>query len=160
MALSTLLMGCSFGVPTLQELVGDAGVVAADDGSAVAKQPLTGNVQGKAFTGKVAISKTSFGSKSITIYEKDATCANTPALSDGRSVFFTPESWADGATFALSSSRTATFYSSGTNLGASKGRVEVVTIGNATTPGTLRIRATYSSDTKIEGEVPVYTCAD
>ena len=161
LALSTLLTGCSIGVPNLIDFdAATTGATPADDNHAVAQQPLSGTFQGTTFSGKVALSKSSFGSRQITIYEGEASCTKVPALSDGRSIFFTPESWTDGTSYALSSTKMATFYASGTNIAASKGRVEVVTIGTDKTAGSIRIRATYNSDTKVEGEVPVYTCAE
>ncbi len=156
-ALAIVLAGCSINAPTLADFQPDT--TSKDDNSAVAAQPLSGNIKGTAFTAKVALAKTSFGSREITIYDQDASCSNVPKLAEARSIFFTPESWSDGASYALSWNRSATFFvPPGTNIAASAGRVEVITIGSEKTAGSLRVRATYSDDTKVEGEVPVYTC--
>jgi hypothetical protein len=156
LALSILLTGCSINAPTLQDF---QPTTPQDDNSAVAATPLSGNIKGTAFTAKVALARNSFGSREITIYDQDASCSNVPKLADGRSIFFNPESWSNGAAYALSWSRSATlFVPPGTNIVAVAGRVEVVTIGTDKTAGAIRVRATAGDDTKVEGEVPVYTC--
>ena len=148
------LAGCSVtstGLPS-----GSSG--STDDGSAVSTQALTGTIAGKPFTAVTAI-RDSFGS--VNIYDYATTCAEQKQPASGDvGILLSPSSWTDGTAWELSFSNSVTFVQyPAENYISDSGRVEIVSAGDANTPGQLRIRAT-ADNANVEGQVPVLNCTE
>ena len=141
-----------------------AGVENTDLGTPVKLQPLTGTIDGHAFTAKTAIADPDKkGVMMVTIYTSAGTCDDWPAEHDGDlRISLDVSDWAAGAGYELSSSRPVTFveFAPGVahNFAIYDGRVEVTDPGSATASGTLSIRATSSKYGSVEGQVPVVIC--
>ena len=146
-----VLGGCSVNATDL-----GTGGGSTDDGSAVSTQALSGTIAGKTFNAVTALRDSS---GFINIYDYATTCAEQKQPADGDvGILFSASAWADGTTYQLSFSHSVTFveYPAKNDLSDS-GRVEVVSAGDANTPGMLRVRAT-TTNSNVNGQIAVLNC--
>lgn len=146
------------------------GTGTSDSGAPVKAQPLSGTIQGKAFTAQSAIARSLGGSTQVTIYAKNVGCMDNAQLMDGEAeILFSVDKWMDGASYQLnldlsnlSSSKTVTFVvqqgSTPNNLIIGTGRVEVQKAGGMGSTGLIGLRATDSMYGSVEGTVSVQVC--
>jgi hypothetical protein len=159
--LSIAAFGCS--VTTTPAGSGD-GMPASDPGTPVKSQPLAGTINGKPFTGAVALAHpgSSGSKKSVEVYGADATCDKPAPLATGdHKILVSVDGWTDGSAYELDLNHSLTFVEEpGNNFITFSGRVEVVKAGTNADPGTLRIRANDGDKGSVEGEVKVLSCAN
>jgi hypothetical protein len=140
-----------------------------DSGAPVKETPLSGTIATQPFTAKSALATTSSSGTSVTIYDKDATCADRFGKS-GTQILLTVDTWNDGYSYQLGGSvdtpfgiplpkYSVTFVTGGSNNTiVSKGRVEVVKASSKSGAGTLRLRADGGESGSVEGQVAVTLC--
>lgn len=130
----------------------------------VSSSPLTGTFEGAAFDAKIAIADAftfDDGTRMISIYDADTTCADANQLEVNFILVSVP--WEDGYASDFSfGKQTATFVVPAAdtthNYVATEGRVELTKLpASPTEDGELRLRATYQ-DNHVEGAVPLRLC--
>jgi hypothetical protein len=143
-----------------------------DSGTAVKESPLTGSVAAQPFTAKSALATPESDGTSVTIYDKEVTCADRFRAGSGTQILLRVDSWKDGYSYQLGGSidtpfgiplpkYSVTFVTNGSsNTIVSKGRVEVVKASSKGAPGILRLRADGGSSGSIEGQVAVTHCGE
>ncbi len=146
-----LLAGCSVSATQLP-----TGSDSTDDGSAVSTQALTGTIAGQPFNALTAL-RDSDGF--INIYDYATTCAEQKQPASGDvGILMTASTWTDGTAYELSFENGVTFVQfPSNNIISDSGRVEVVSAGDANTPGMLRVRATADSSS-VNGQIAVQNC--
>lgn len=154
---------CEPSLTSIKAVDNGAGSSASDPGSAVKTQPLSGTVNGKPFTAKVAIARPGFssGEKQIDIYSVDATCDMQPQLAAGdHEILVTVKDWTEGASYQLDFSHSLTFVEApAQNFITFTGRVEILKAGSDTEPGMLAVRADDQEKGSVEGQIKVVNCA-
>lgn len=133
-----------------------------DPGTAVASKPLTGTIDGRAFTAVSALATDGFdGEKFIDIYDVQRDCDDfAPLPTGGRSILLSTEWKPMSQQLSLSNSVTFVIEEANgpNNIIVTQGRLELIDTPTAAgQTGTLRLRATDGED-NVEGQVSVTVC--
>lgn len=132
----------------------------------ISETALTGTIEGKRFTGRIAIARSAALGREVTIYDHSlAGCSDPIVLEEGElSIELTVAPWHDGARYRLTifdDPKTIEYriyggMPDGIIIGG--GLVEVISSGDAGTRGMIALRGVSDEHGTVEGRVPVIFC--